>query len=51
MSSSEQPSIEELFKGQGEKPGIAIWDVANFALQPVPDKLHGTFYTGEQSHA
>lgn len=45
------PTIEELFKGQGEKPGVSIWDVANFALEPLPDKLRGTFHTGKQSHA
>ncbi|KAG1674837.1 hypothetical protein FOA52_015225 [Chlamydomonas sp. UWO 241] len=41
------PTVEELFKGQGTKPGVAIWDVRSFALEPLPDKLHGTFYTGD----
>ncbi|XP_017280996.1 gelsolin a isoform X1 [Kryptolebias marmoratus] len=35
------------FERAGQKPGLQVWRVENFDLVPVPDNLHGGFYTGD----
>uniref|UniRef100_A0A8C5EL21 Gelsolin n=1 Tax=Gouania willdenowi TaxID=441366 RepID=A0A8C5EL21_GOUWI len=35
------------FECAGQKAGLQVWRVENFDLVPVPEKLHGGFYTGD----
>uniref|UniRef100_A0A8C9YW57 Gelsolin n=1 Tax=Sander lucioperca TaxID=283035 RepID=A0A8C9YW57_SANLU len=35
------------FDRAGQTPGLQVWRVENFDLVPVPEKLHGGFYTGD----
>ncbi|XP_077593091.1 gelsolin a isoform X2 [Stigmatopora nigra] len=35
------------FERAGKKQGLQIWRVENFDLVPVPENLHGGFYTGD----
>lgn len=35
------------FGRAGQKPGLQVWRVENFDLVPVPENLHGGFYTGD----
>uniref|UniRef100_A0A668VA08 Gelsolin n=1 Tax=Oreochromis aureus TaxID=47969 RepID=A0A668VA08_OREAU len=35
------------FEQAGQQPGLQVWRVENFDLVPVPENLHGGFYTGD----
>lgn len=35
------------FENAGLQPGLQVWRVEQFNLVPVPDNLHGGFYTGD----
>lgn len=35
------------FERAGQKHGLQVWRVENFDLVPVPENLHGGFYTGD----
>lgn len=35
------------FKKAGEKPGLQVWRIEKMDLMPVPENLHGSFYTGD----
>ncbi|XP_029025541.1 gelsolin a isoform X2 [Betta splendens] len=35
------------FERAGKNPGLQVWRVENFDLVPVPENLHGSFYTGD----
>uniref|UniRef100_A0AAQ5YLU3 Gelsolin n=1 Tax=Amphiprion ocellaris TaxID=80972 RepID=A0AAQ5YLU3_AMPOC len=35
------------FERAGQQPGLQVWRVENFDLVPVPENLHGGFYTGD----
>lgn len=35
------------FERAGQTPGLQVWRVENFDLVPVPENLHGGFYTGD----
>ncbi|XP_077478181.1 gelsolin a isoform X1 [Stigmatopora argus] len=35
------------FERAGKKQGLQVWRVENFDLVPVPENLHGGFYTGD----
>lgn len=35
------------FRRAGQKPGLQVWRVESFDLVPVPENLHGGFYTGD----
>uniref|UniRef100_A0A3Q4I2K0 Macrophage-capping protein n=1 Tax=Neolamprologus brichardi TaxID=32507 RepID=A0A3Q4I2K0_NEOBR len=37
----------EEFTKAGKKAGLQIWRIENMELVPVPDNLHGSFYTGD----
>lgn len=35
------------FERAGQNAGLQVWRVENFELVPVPENLHGGFYTGD----
>lgn len=35
------------FTNAGKKAGLQIWRIENLELVPVPENLHGNFYTGD----
>lgn len=35
------------FTTAGKKPGLQVWRIENLDLKPVPEALHGSFYTGD----
>lgn len=35
------------FEQAGQNPGLQVWRVENFDLMPVPENLHGGFYSGD----
>uniref|UniRef100_A0A8C3A5C8 Scinderin like b n=1 Tax=Cyclopterus lumpus TaxID=8103 RepID=A0A8C3A5C8_CYCLU len=35
------------FAGAGKKPGLQVWRIENLDLKPVPQALHGSFFTGD----
>lgn len=35
------------FATAGKKPGLQVWRIEKMDLKPVPEALHGSFYTGD----
>nr|XP_033506696.1 scinderin like b isoform X2 [Epinephelus lanceolatus] len=35
------------FATAGKQPGLQVWRIENLDLKPVPQALHGSFYTGD----
>lgn len=38
---------EKAWAGVGEKPGLKVWRIENFKVQPWPEKEYGKFYSGD----
>lgn len=38
---------DPIFEGAGKNVGVEVWRVNKFALEQVPKKLHGTFFSGD----
>jgi len=36
-----------VFDSCGQEPGLEIWRVEDYKLNPIPKALHGSFYTGD----
>ncbi|CAL9695864.1 unnamed protein product [Knipowitschia caucasica] len=40
-------SMEQIFKGAGQKDGLQVWRIEKGSLNPVPKEQHGNFFSGD----